>query len=335
MTIQKKPELLTLFKVLPLPECPVFSWHHRIINFEKWQHLGISIGCLQSLLMSGFSSLPPTLIIPFSSRWGFRLLILLLILTFSLFFIFNCFSSLLKYFNCTIFTIHFSASWNSSTSSKLKLLMEKSNTFSVILGIICFLYSVLIFHFSISAIIRFIFNQHEHFSSMFSKRLSSRAALFVFTSFFNSGSSGHNNTATELISHDCGFHKNFGPWKYLSILTNLKIHTSGSVIWRILLWWDILPLLHIPIFLYHVHSVGNKGLERSRIISNAPLLSVQKYWSSYFSCNSFFIMFDIFNDSTAAASSSLRIDTNIFGATLTFPIIRLQCIFSFLSTTLI
>ena len=133
---------------------------------------------------------------------------------FNIFFVFNlqCFSSLLKYFNCSIFTIHFSASCNSSTSSKLKLLIEKSNTFSDLLGIISFFYSVLIFHFSISAIIRFIFNQYEYFSSIFPQRPSSTPILFVFTCFFNSGSSGCNNTGAELISHyEYGFHKNFGP----------------------------------------------------------------------------------------------------------------------------
>ena len=35
--------------------------------------------------------------------------------------------------------------------------------------------------------------------------------LFVFTCLFNSGSSGCNNTGTELVSHDdYDFHKNFG-----------------------------------------------------------------------------------------------------------------------------
>ena len=58
---------------------------------------------------------------------------------------------------------------------------------------------------------------------------------------------------------------------------------------------------------------------------NITLLSVQKYSSSSCSCNSFFIMFDIFFDSTVATSSSLGIDAKFLGATLAFHIIRLQC----------
>ena len=49
-----------------------------------------------------------------------------------------------------------------------------------------------------------------------------------------------------------------------------KIHTSGSVICRNLFCCDILPLLGIAIFLYHVHSVCKKSIECSRIISNVP-----------------------------------------------------------------
>ena len=62
------------------------------------------------------------------------------------------------------------------------------------------------------------------------------------------------------------------------------------------------------------------------------LLSVLQYLSNSCSRNSILIMFDIFIDSTAATSSSLGIDTNVLGATLGFPIIRLQRILSFSST---
>ena len=136
-----------------------------------------------------------------------------MILTFSSFFIFNSFSSSSEYFNCTIFTIHFPASCNSLTSSRLRLLIEKSNTYFDLVGIISFFCSVLYFHFSTSAIIRFIFNHHEYFSSMLPKRSSSTALLFVFTCVFNSGSSDCSNTGTELASDDgSGFHRNFGSW---------------------------------------------------------------------------------------------------------------------------
>ena len=204
---------------------------------------------------------------------------MLLILTFSLFFIFICLNSSLKYFNCSIFTIHFSDSCNSSTSSKLKLLIEKSNTFSDLLGIICFFCSVLIFHFSISAIIRFILNQHEYFSSIFPKRLSLTAILFVFTCLFNFGSSGYNDSGTKLVSHDdCGLHNNFEPWNHLSILTNfLKLipretSSAGFSFDEIYFHWLTCYFRHAStaIFLYHVLSVRNKGLECSPITSNVP-----------------------------------------------------------------
>ena len=93
------------------------------------------------------------------------------------------------------------------TSSGLRLLLEKYIFFDLV-GIIFFFCSVLIFHFCTSAIIRFIFNQRENCSSKLPKRSSSTAILFIFTCFFDSGSSGCVDTGTELSFHDdCGFNK--------------------------------------------------------------------------------------------------------------------------------
>ena len=76
-----------------------------------------------------------------------------------------------------------------------------------------------------------------------------------------------------------------------------------------------------------MHSVCNKGIEFSFVISNVPqhnaeqpegdqttLLSVLKCLSNSCSSNSFLIMFNIFTDSAAATSSSLGIDANFSGA---------------------
>ena len=76
-----------------------------------------------------------------------------------------------------------------------------------------------------------------------------------------------------------------------------------------------------------VHSVCNKGIEFSFVISNVPQhnaeqpegdpkypISLRKYSSNSCSSNSFLIMFNIFTDSAAATSSSLGIDANFSGA---------------------
>ena len=200
---------------------------------------------------------------------------MLLIFTFLssfFFFIFKSFQFLIEDFDCIIFTTHFVCFFSSSRSTKLNLLLKNSNTFCDLVGIISFFGSVLIFYFITSAVIRFIFNQHEYFSSNLPKRSSLREILFssLVFSIMNLMFAIIPELNLSLMMTVASTRNERTLKSSISISKVFKIHTSGSIICRIFLLLDMLPLFNIVIFLYHVHSVCNKDLECSCIISNVP-----------------------------------------------------------------
>ena len=212
-----KPELLTLFKVMTLIECPNFWWHHIIIIFLDIKILWHQYWILTIIVDVRFSQ---SLLYPYSIEAAD------LATEFKIFFIFifNSFSFSLKYLDCNIFTIHFSASCNSLAFSKLRLLLEKYNTLFDFVGAIPIFCSVLIFHFSSSATIRFIFSQHIFLHCFLRGNLQHESCLFLLVfSILDL------LIAIILEKELCTLKPS------ISISKMFQIDTSGSIIWRILL----------------------------------------------------------------------------------------------------
>ena len=327
MTIQNS-EPRTSFKVIPLPECPAFWWHHRIINFEIWESSASVLDACNHCWRQIFQiSLLPLLfnfhldkdLSCWFCYWFYNFVRFSVLIASVLHW-----TTLIAPSSHTPSCIHFSVSCNSSACSKLRLLLKKSNTFFDLVGITSFFCSALIFHFSTNAEIHFICNQQKYFSSMFPKRLSSTTILFIFTCFFNSGSSGCNNTGTRLVfPDDCVFHKISGPWHYLSVLAKflkfIPLETSSAGFSFDGTYFHCSALLFSYIICTLFATKVLNALVSLAMYPNTTLLSVQKYSSNSYSYNSSLIKFNTFTDSTAAASFSLGIETNFLEPLLLSP----------------
>ena len=64
------PELLSSFKVAPLPPSAHFMWHCCMIRFDTFSPFGKMIGCLFSLFANNLLSQPPIHIIPLLFKNG-------------------------------------------------------------------------------------------------------------------------------------------------------------------------------------------------------------------------------------------------------------------------
>ena len=258
------PELLSSFKVAPLPPSAHFMWHCCMIRFDTFSPFGKMIGCLFSLFANNLLSQPSTHIIPLLFKNVPNCLIVELL---------GIVTSLLTYEFC----------WKSFFLSKLDqlslILRSLTCNGSLVASIFIYLRRICL-NLNTQDMTLFILSLADIFSSNWWSMSKDTSVLFVLSSFFNSGSP--DDTSKKLVRSPGQI---WFPKERRTIeLCFCYIYSSWVVVSWVCLGVYMKPLGVTRIFTYDFNSICNKHFELSWLVSDLTQNNFT-IWPKYFSCN--------------------------------------------------